>query len=194
MLQYLVIVGALVNFFGVFPYIRNTLNGKSKPNRITWLLWSIAPLIGTAAALADGVTWAVLPIFMSGFGPLLVFLASFVNKDSYWKLHNFDWLCGAFSVLALILWWITKNPTIALVFAILGDLSAGLPTLIKSWMFPETETASAYATGIINALTGFAAVKIWIFPQYAFILYLVIINSLFTFFILRKKIFKTEKK
>jgi len=87
-LQYLVFVGAIVGLIGIVSYIKETIQGKTKPNKITWLLWSIAPLIATFAALSDGVKLSVLPVFMSGFGPLLVLLASFVNKKSYWKLEK----------------------------------------------------------------------------------------------------------
>jgi len=70
MLQYLVFLGAAVNIWGAFFYIRDTLRGETKPNRATWLMWSIAPLIATVAALSQGVGWAVLPVLMAGFGPL----------------------------------------------------------------------------------------------------------------------------
>ncbi len=194
MLQYIVIVGGLANLAGIFPYIRDTLRGTTKPNRITWFMWSVAPLIATAAALADGVTWAALPIFMSGFGPLLVFIFSFTNKNSYWKLEIFDWVCGGFSILALIFWWITKDPLTAIFFAILSDGSAALPTIIKAWKYPETENVYPFTTGIINAVSAFAAVKIWILPQYIFPVYLVFINLLLSISVLRKRIFKTAEK
>lgn len=109
MLQYAVILGAVVNVFGALGYARDTLRGETKPNRVTWLMWSVAPLIGTAAALSEGVTWAVLPVFMAGFGPFLILLASFINPNAYWKLETFDYLCGACSVLALVLWGITQD-------------------------------------------------------------------------------------
>jgi len=82
---------------------------------------AISPLIATVAALSDGVHWAVLPVFMSGFGTLLVFIASFVNRKAYWKLEKFDYICGACSVLALVLRWITKEPTIAIIFSIISS-------------------------------------------------------------------------
>ena len=113
-LPYLVFLGAAVQLVGVFLYIKETLVGDTKPNRITWLMWAVAPLIATAAAIADGVTWAVLPVFMAGFGPLLVFVASFVNRNSYWKLETFDYLCGICSILALVFWGITQNPVVAI--------------------------------------------------------------------------------
>jgi len=188
MIKYLVIVGAIVQLYGVFFYIKETLRGNTKPNKVTWLMWSIAPLIATAAGMADGVSWAVLPVFMSGFGPLLVFIASFVNPNAYWKLERFDYICGLFSALALILWAITKEPVVAIVFAIASDAAAAVPTLIKCWKYPETETASAYTTGLFNSLTSFAAIKMWGFSEFAFPVYLVVMNSMLFSSVYRKKI------
>jgi hypothetical protein len=189
-LQYIVFIGAIVQLAGIIPYIKETLKGNTKPNRITWLMWSIAPLIATFAAISSGVGWSVLPVFMSGFAPLLVFIASFLNKNSYWKLASFDYLCGLCSVLALILWGITKEPTIAIVFSIASDGFAAIPTLIKSWKHPETETGSAYTTGAFNAFTSFFAIKAWNFSSYAFPVYLVIINTFLIFSVYRTKLIK----
>ncbi len=188
-IQYLVIIGAIVQLAGVFSYIRETLRGNTKPNKVTWLLWTVAPLIAAFAAFSDGVRWAVLPVFMSGFGPLLVLIASFVNKKSYWRLERFDYLCGLCSVLALVLWGITKEPVIAIIFAIASDGFAAVPTLIKSWKYPETETADAYIGGLFNSLTSFAAIKMWNFAAVAFPIYLVMINSSLILAIYRKRIF-----
>ncbi len=192
-LQYLVFVGALVQFIGITAYIRETIKGKNKPNKISWLLWSIAPLIATFAALSDGVKLSVVPVFMSGFGPLLVFIFSFVNKKSYWKLEKFDYICGAFSLLALFFWAITKDPNIAIIFSILSDGSASIPTLTKSWYHPETETASPFLAGLFSSITSFFAITVWNFSSVAFPLYLVIVNYILIFVIVRLKIFTNKK-
>lgn len=191
MFQYLVIIGAIVQLIGIYDYIKETLRGNTKPNRVTWLMWSIAPLIATVASLTNGVSgWAVLPVFMSGFGPLLVFIASFVNKNSYWKLEKFDYFCGFLSLLALIFWGITKIADIAIVFAIASDGFAAIPTLIKSWKYPETENATAFTTGLFSALTSFAAIKTWIFSAYAFPMYLILANTSIVIAIYRRKLFR----
>ncbi len=187
-LPYLVFVGAVIQLIGIYPYIKETVRGDTKPNRMSWLMWSLAPLIATAAALTNGVGWAVLPVFMSGFAPLLVFIASFINKNSYWKLERFDYICGACSLLALVLWGITKEPVVAIVFAIASDGFAAVPTLIKSWKYPETETITPFTTGVLNSLTSFAAIKAWTFSAYAFPVYLVFINLSISFAIYRRKI------
>jgi hypothetical protein len=187
-LQYLVIIGAIVQLVGIWSYIKDTIRGETKPNRMTWLMWSFAPLIESAASLASGVSWAVLPVFMSGFGPLLVFLASFVNKNSYWRLERFDYVCGLLSLLALVLWWLTKIPDIAIIFAIASDGFAAMPTLIKAWKYPETENAGPFTAGLFNSLTSFAAISVWTFAAYGFPVYLVIINISIAFAIYRKRL------
>jgi hypothetical protein len=192
MLQYLVLLGAVVNLFGASYYIRDTLRGKTKPNRVTWLMWSVAPIIATLAALADGVSWAVLPVFMAGFGPLLIFIASFINPNSYWKLNKLDYICGILSVLALVMWAITKEPMIAIVFAIASDGLAAVPTIIKSFKYPETESAIAYATGLFSALTSFTAIKTWNISSLAFPIYLVVLCTMIIVSICWRKISKIK--
>lgn len=190
MLEYLVFVGAAISLYGIFFYLRDTLRGQTKPNKITWLMWSVAPLIGTVATLSKGGGWFVLPIFMAGFTPFLVFIASFYNKKAYWELRAFDYLCGVCSVLALILWLITKEPNIAIIFAIISDFFAAIPTLIKCWKYPETESGIAYTTGLISSFTGFFAVKNWAFSSLAFLIYLVAVSSALLFSFYHKRIFK----
>lgn len=155
-------------------------------------MWAVAPFIATAAAISNGVNWAVLPVFMAGFSPFLVFLASFWNPKSYWKLGTLDYLCGLFSILALILWVMTQNPTVAIVFAIVSDALAGLPTVVKCWKKPETETWTPFFAGLFSAATTFSIMKTWSFSEYAFPAYLIALNSILLIAIFRKKLFSAK--
>jgi hypothetical protein len=145
-------------------------------------------MMAAIAAFSSGVRWAALPVFMAGFGPLIVFIIFFVNKNAYWQLKKIDYLCGLFSVFALALWAITKDPVIAIIFSILSDGFASLPTIIKAWKHPETETGLAYLVGLFSALTSFTAIKFWVFPEYGFALYLSIVSIILSFAIYRKKL------
>ena len=136
---FLLIGISILQFVGVLVYVRNTLLGHSQPNRVTFFLWALIPAIALFAGFAKGESWALLPVFMAGFGPLLIFFSSFFNPQAYWKLRLLDYICGVLSVLAVILWIISGSPFIAVVFAILSDGLASIPTLVKSWRFPETE-------------------------------------------------------
>lgn len=176
-LENLVFVGAFIQIIALVPYGLEVIRGTTKPNRISWLLWSIAPMIGAIAAFSKGVGWAALPVFMSGFSPLIIFLLTIFNKKSYWELKTFDYYCGGASVIALVLWAITKDANIAIVFAIISDGLAAAPTLIKSWTHPESETPVAYLISLLAVLTTFAAITTKDFTSLAFPIYLTFINS-----------------
>ncbi|MCW4025641.1 MAG: hypothetical protein NWF01_11525 [Candidatus Bathyarchaeota archaeon] len=188
MIEYLVFAAAFASLIAALAYIRSMFTSGTKPNRVTWLMWSIVPLIGTAAEVYSGVGWAVLPVFMAGFCPLLVFCASFFVKKSYWKLSKIDYLCGVLSGLALVVWYITMNANSGIILAIASDAFAALPTLRKAWSNPETESVWPYLVGVFSPLTSFAAVPNWAFSGIAFPAYLVMINCLLVLAVYNRKL------
>ena len=188
MLVFLVFVAAFATLVATYLYISSMFRGEAKPNKVSWLMWSIAPLIAAAAAISDGVGWAALPVFMSGFSPFLIFTASFVTKKAYWKLASFDYVCGVLSGLALVLWYVTKDPNVAIAFAIASDGLASIPTLIKAWRHPETESAWPFIVGVFNASTSFGVGTMWTFSEYAFPSYLIAINVTLSLTVYNKKI------
>jgi hypothetical protein len=188
MLEYLVFVAAFATLLATFVYVRSMFKGSVRPNRISWLMWSIAPFIATTAAISNGVGWAALPVFMSGLAPFLVFAASFVSKKAHWTLASFDYVCGVLSGLALVLWYVTEDPNVAIAFAIASDGLASIPTLTKAWKHPETEVAWPFMVGVFNASTSFFASTIWVFSEYAFPAYLIVMNILLFFSAYKKKL------
>ncbi len=192
MLEYLVLAAAFASLLAAGLYIRSMFRGGAKPNRVTWLMWSIAPFIATAAAASSGVGWAVVPVFMTGFAPFLIFTASFFAKRAYWKLHTFDYVCGALSAAALVFWVITMEPNYAIILAIASDALASIPTLTKVWRNPETESVWPFITGIFNALTSFVVAVTWNFSEIAFPAYLAIINALLIFSMYTRRLVSTQ--
>jgi hypothetical protein len=187
MLEYLVFVAAFASLLAVIVYIRSMFKGQTKPNKVTWFMWSIAPFVATAAAVSNGLGWAVIPVFMSGFSPFIVFTASFFNKKAYWKLVTFDYLCGILSGLAIVLWYVTNNPNLAIIFAIVADALAAVPTLIKAWHTPETESAWPFIIGVFSPMTSFLVATTWAFSEVAFPIYLIVINILLVISMSKKK-------
>ncbi len=188
--HWLVIISAVIIVLGSFAYIRDTLSGKTKPNRVSWFMWALAPLIGTAAALyAHADVWVTVRVFLAGFLPLLVFLASFVNRQSYWKLTRFDLACGFCSALALIVWVVADSPRSAILLAVLGDGFASLPIIRKAWEHPETETGITFIASLIAVLLVLPSIPKWNIENSAFQIYLLIVNTLILFSIYRKRLF-----
>ncbi|MBP9748345.1 MAG: hypothetical protein KBD17_01855 [Candidatus Pacebacteria bacterium] len=174
--------------FGSYHYIRDVINGSTRPNMVTWFFWALAPIIGTFFQIKSGAGWSVLPVFLAGFVPLIIFIVALFSGHPLWKITKFDIFCGLFALIALVLWIVTKRADIALIFAILSDLFAAIPTLIKSWKFPETETAVGYVPGILNNTLGLLIIKNWSFSIYSFGIYFIILNTTLILFIERKKL------
>jgi hypothetical protein len=162
--------------FGSWGYLVDTIKGKIKPNKVSWLLWSIAPMIAFLAMVKQGVGITSLATFVVGFVPLIIFIASFVNKDAKWEIGNLDIICGTLSLLGLLLWIITKVGNVAIIFSIVADGLAALPTIVKSYHFPETENSSLFFFGVINSVIAILALTTWNFESFGFPLYLIFIN------------------
>jgi hypothetical protein len=187
-ISYITIVLGLV---GAVSYIREIIKGKTRPNIVTWILWSIAPLVGVYINYKSGIPLPLLfSTFIAGFSPLLVVIASFIKNNAYWKITKFDILCGAFSVIAMLLWVTTKNSILSLSFAVIADLVAGIPTLRKSWTHSDTESHGPYSMGIINQIITFLIIKDFSYLNIAFPIYFVLINGSIILGIYRKKIFR----
>ncbi len=92
-----IFVGVGLQFLGGLSYLLDTIKGKIQPNKVSWFLWSLAPLIAFVAEVKQGVGIQSLATFIVGFVPLLVFFASFVNKKAKWQIGKFDILCGILS-------------------------------------------------------------------------------------------------
>ncbi len=171
-----VILGTIIGAIGTLSYFIDTLRGKIRPNRVSFLFWSLAPLIAFAAQVYEGVGIQSLMTFSVGFFPLTIFLASFVNKKAEWKLNKFDLACGIFSLIGLVLWYVTKIGNVAIAFGLIADGFASLPTIRKSFYYPETENAWPWLTPSANAAITLLTIRTWDFATASFPVYIFFVN------------------
>ena len=173
-----VFVGVAASTVGQVSYTRDTLRGAAQPNRVTYLLWGVAPLIAFAAEAADGVGIRSLMALAAGVGPLVILAASFARNAGVWRIGVFDYVCGAISVAGTLGWLLTRHGTVALAAAIGADAVAAVPTVVKSWRHPSSENGGVYAGGMVNAACTLLTVdrltvSLVAFPLYIFIVGLV---------------------
>lgn len=189
----LIIGGSTINLCGVILYCVEMFKGKAKPNRVTDSLWLVEGLIAFFAAFSDGVSWkALFPVATTAvLGPFAVLVLSFVLKQAYWAITAFDVACGVLSVVALGLWYITGDPAVAIFFAILADFSAALPTILKTWRYPETEALAGYALPTFGYATSLFALESYSFVEIAFPAWCVFICAFISVLIVVRKRRKT---
>lgn len=189
--EYFAVIGAVIASAGGFYYLYETIRGKTKPNRITWLLWGLLPMITFVAQRVqdvEGLSWAS---FAAGFTPLLVVAVSFLNKKAYWKTQPLDYGLMAAALVGILLWAITKEPNIAILFALFADLLASIPTIIKSIKHPETESWIAYAISTVGFGIAILSIHSFNFENSAFVLYLFSIQLTLTALTIRAPLKKT---
>ena len=78
---------------------------------------------------------------------------------------------ASFSVVGTLVWLVTRNGVLAISAAIAADFLAGVPTLMKSWTHPQTETVHSYVGALISMVVLLLTVDQWTFDVVAFPLF-----------------------
>lgn len=175
-----VIIGAVFVLIASSGYAIETLKGTTQPNRVSWFIWMLAPFVAFSAEIVDGVGLRSLTTLVAGLGPLLVLVASFANRRSYWKISHLDVVCGGLSVLALLLWKITNTGDVAIAFSIATDVLAAVPTIIKSYRCPQSESYVTYLCSALSAGITLLTVSQFTFSNVGFPTGILIIGTALT--------------
>ena len=182
---HLAIVGALLPLAGFAKYIRDMFRGDADPNRVSWALWALSPLIAFPAEVAQHARLQPALVTLAlGLGPLAVLAVSLRRRECYWRLGRFDYICGALGVLALAGWAATRRGDVAITLSIAADALAAVPTVAKSYTHPESESPWTYlASGTGSGIT-LLTISHWEFAAYAFPAYVVVACALISALIL----------
>ncbi|MCF7834071.1 MAG: hypothetical protein K9L98_01020 [Candidatus Pacebacteria bacterium] len=188
MIEIKALFGILSSFFvliGGIPYLKDIHQGKAHPHVLSWLGWAFITALGASAMLAEGSTWAVAILFANTLLCLLIAGYSIVRKVGVWSTGIYDFIFFGFGIIGLVLWQVLNMPVIALVCAIMADLSFGLPTIIKTYKDPSTETPFVWATATISGLLSLFAVQSFAFHEVSYPLYLFIYDTLVLLLVLK---------
>ena len=184
----IIFVGILANIIGSLWYLRSIIWGNTKPNLVSWIIWTLPPFIGVFLMLKAGAGLSFWGVLAAGITSLIVVVVSFLKNNGYWQLNRFDLICGAIALTSLIIYALTYNLGISILFAIVADSLAYIPTIRKSWKYPETESGATYIGGVINNSLALLVITNWIFPIYSFNITILFMNLVVIFSIYRKKI------
>ena len=176
--SYFAIIAAIVSSLGTLYYFYETLKGKAQPNRVTWILWAIFPMIIFFAQRSQNTGVMSIISLSAGVLALLVFTASLFNKKSYWKTKPFDYACLVLAIIGMVLWWLSKDANVAIIFAIIADSLTAAPTIKKAYLYPKSESWQAYTLNSLGFFIGILAIQKWDFANYAFVIYLFAVNFL----------------
>ncbi len=163
-------------------YAVAVLRRRARPDIVTWFLWGLTPMIAVAAQRGDAPLPELLVTFVIGLGPLVVTVVALYTDRSASRLTPFTLLCAGAALVGIVLWQLTDRPGLAIVFCIVADVFATLPTLRKAYADPGTEYAPSYLISTLAALAAFGVIEHRDFTAAGFPLYLFFVDAvLFTF-------------
>ncbi len=148
MKEILVGIGAIMAVVGNVPYLRDVLRGKVQPHAYTWMAWSVVSAIVLIGQVVKGAGLGAIPAAASEFFTFIIFLVSL--KYGFKNIKPVDHIFLILSLLSIIPWLITKDPTISVIIAVSIDLIAFVPTLRKTWENPASETPWLYGMNVLR--------------------------------------------
>lgn len=172
-----VFLALVFNFLGAGSYVRKALRGQVKPHLVTWSLWAVVPYLAFLAQLSEGVQLPAFITLVAGVSPTLTLLVSVRSRSAHWRTSRFDVGCGACAVLGVVCWAVLADARYALVFAILADALAAIPTFRKSYTNPESESWAQYGCLTTSSLITLASLQVWSFAAYGWAAYLALLGA-----------------
>lgn len=169
-IQYKLILGyiaILLTFLSYIPYLKNIFQGKTKPHIFSWLVWTLITATAFAAQIVKGAGAGAWATGATTIICLIILIFSLFKGEK--NLALFDWVGLVMSLAALISWWITRQPILAIFLVTIADAISSSLTFRKGFYKPFEETASTFALNsfkwiiAIFALQSFN-VSTWLYP------------------------------
>ncbi len=167
-------VTGILSFICYLPYIRDILKGTTKPERASWLIWSVLSSIQLFAQLNKGATNSLWLIGVQTGGVIVIFFLSILYGRG--KLLKRDFAALLAAAFGLFIWYITKEATWALIITIIIDFIGGSLTVVKAYEHPKSETMSTWLLSGIAGIFGSFAVGTLNWVLLLFPVYVIIIN------------------
>lgn len=177
--------GGLVSVAALFPYIRDILLRKTKPERA--MSWIYSALFGIlfAAQLSAGATWLLIISGVYVLSSLLI--AVFSLKYGYGKLHRRDSYSLVIAAVGLALWLSTDRPLLAILIVIAIDFAGFWLTLVKTWHAPHSETLVTWQLNCLAAVLSVFSISTWTLTLVIYPLYAVVGTALLVWLIMYRR-------
>ncbi|MGD9661739.1 MAG: hypothetical protein AB7U63_10730 [Porticoccaceae bacterium] len=148
----------MITFAAFVPYVVATLTGKTKPHVFSWVIWGITTFIVFFAQLDARGGMGAWPIGVSGAIAILIAIIALAKKTDT-SITPADWLFFASALLSLPFWYLTSDPTWAVIILTTVDLLGFGPTIRKAYAFPQDENLTFFGLVVIRNVLGILALE-----------------------------------
>jgi hypothetical protein len=179
------VTAALIAAFSSVPYIIGIVRGKTKPDIVTWLTWSVLTGIGSAAAFAAHEPHTALLTVGATCSTATVVVLGL--KYGTATISLLDIICQVGAIAGLICWLVFNSPLIGIVVPVCIDLIGALPTLRHSWDRPGEETWQTFLVGAVAPIFTIASITQYSVASLLYPLYLLLADGLIVMIIVSRR-------
>lgn len=140
-------ISTVLAIYSAVPYIRSVMNGKTKPDRLGWLVFTIMNGMVFFAQFFSGGRSSTLVSLAFFLFSATVFLLSFLKGTT--SSTKTTKLLFVFAMITMIIWALTKNNDIAIWLTVLIDLFATAIIILKTRKHPGTENVESWVIGTL---------------------------------------------
>ena len=169
------IVAGVIALGGAVPYVIDTLRGRTRPNRATWLVYAVIGCCVVASSWAAGGRWTLLVPVAYIIGPVAILIASIRHGEGGWS--PLDRCCLAGAAAGTAAWLLSGDPRVGVWLHTAVDALGTAPTLVKSWRDPQHENRPAWTLFAIASLLNLGAIEPWNVGQAVFAAWLALGSS-----------------
>lgn len=178
------ILSACIGLAVFYPYIRDIIQGTTRPHLYTWLIWLITQGIATAGALLGGGGFGAYNLLI---GTIIVFFVCLLSlRYGSKNITASDTIVLLSALGALIAWWQLNNPALALAVAIIIDTLGYFPTYRKTYYEPSSETLSTWVGFVIATLCALLALSEYNFLTSGYLIATLCTNTIIVILCLRR--------
>jgi len=183
--EYIALIASILAVIGNVPYLLDIYHKRVRPHPYTWFIWTIVSGVTFFGQVAKGAGVGAIPTGASEIFTLIIFIYSLqfgfkniVRTDTYFLI---------IALLGLIPWIITKDPTVSVIIVVSIDLIAFIPTLRKTYLYPETETPVLYSMNAARHILTLFSLEAYNIATTLHSIIMIVVNSIMTALIVRKR-------
>ncbi|TAK04057.1 hypothetical protein EPO34_02780 [Patescibacteria group bacterium] len=173
------IAAGVLQVSAIVPYVRDILKRQTKPNIVSWALWTLIQLIAIWVLVTSeaGFSWSLILLLATTFNTGLVVVLCLMGYG-YKEFGHVEKACLTIALVAIALYVFTKDAALSLAFDIVADLVAATPTIVKTFREPHTEAVMPWVMVSVAAALGALSSTIIDVENLALPIYLAFVNGL----------------
>jgi hypothetical protein len=153
------LLGVLAGVLGAadtVPYVRDTLAGRTRPYRWTWLIWAVLAVVVCASQRADGASWSLVMAAVQAV--LTSVICALAIRRGEGALGVGERVMLAVAAGGVLGWLIADEPVVATVCVVAADLIGTAMMLPKTYRDPDSETLATFALASVAGALAAGAV------------------------------------